>query len=352
MTVLRWVVQKDLWNEKGYQQLLDALDERRIPYDVVRVRPFIHDFQPVIEPTGPVVVMGWEGFGIRARSLGWRPGAYLSTNLDQRIWMREWGDRCLNADSVVCRLGDVPEDHEEIFIRPVLDDKSFSGRLDTPASLAKWKAELAAVVASIEAGESMPTVTLDTVVAWASPKTILNEWRFFIVGGVVVTGSRYQSGGRSSQERMTLPDRTSSEWASSIEPDVWGFAQDAAEWWRPHPNFVLDVAETPDGLRIIECGCLNAAGWYDSDVSLIVDAVQEYERGRTRPPFDKGDAVHDVTKSGCINGTYVEPMFGGLHAYEDLEGTRCAAEIAGDRCEGLHPGHDPEGVGAWFEDDL
>lgn len=352
MKRLRWVVQKDLWNEKGYRQLLDALEGRGIPHDVVTVRPFIHDFRPEIRPEGPTIVMGWEGFGIRARALGWRPGAYLSTNLDQRIWMTEWGSRCLNSDSVIGRLADVPTDRGQIFIRPVLDDKSFAGRLDTPETLASWKEDLAAVVAGMEEGESLPTVTLDTTVAWASPKTILAEWRFFVVGGVVVTGSRYQRNGRSSHARMTRPDIESPQWSSTLEPDPWTFAQEAAEWWSPLPNFVIDVADTPDGLRIIECGCLNAAGWYDSDVAALVDAIEAYERGRVHAPFQKGDAVHHVTGSGVVNGIYHERMLTDLHVYHDLEGRRCAGPAAGDRAEGIHPGHDPGGASAWFENDL
>jgi len=352
MKRLRWVVQKDLWNEKGYRQLLDALEARGIPHDVVTVRPFIHDFRPEIRPEGPTIVMGWEGFGIRARTLGWRPGAYLSTNLDQRIWMTEWGSRCLNSDSVIGRLADVPTDRGQIFIRPVLDDKSFAGRLDTPETLASWKEDLAAVVAGMEEGESLPTVTLDTTVAWASPKTILAEWRFFVVGGVVVTGSRYQRNGRSSHARMTRPDIESPQWSSTLEPDPWTFAQEAAEWWSPLPNFVIDVADTPDGLRIIECGCLNAAGWYDSDVAALVDAIEAYERGRVHAPFQKGDAVHHVTGSGVVKGIYHERMLTDLHVYHDLEGRRCAGPAAGDRAEGIHPGHDPEGASAWFENDL
>lgn len=351
MSTLKWVVQKDLWNETGYHDLLAALESRGIPYDVVTVRPFIHDFRPEIRPEGPVVVMGWEGFGIRARSLGWRPGAYLSTNLDQRIWMKEWGDHCLNADAVVCRLGDVPEDRGDVFIRPVLDDKSFAGRVDTPASLAGWKSELTAVVAGMEPDESLPTVTLDTIVAWASPKRIDAEWRFFVVGGVVVTGSRYQSCGRSSKKRMVRPDPQFPEYGRTTEHDPWTFAQDRADWWQPLPNFVIDIAETPDGLKVIECGCLNAAGWYDSDVAAIVDAVQAYERGRIHPPFERGDAVHHVTGSDIVNGTYLEPFVGGLHAYQDMEGNRCGGEIAGDKVDGLHPGHDPQGSPRWIESD-
>lgn len=273
MTNLRWVVQKDLWNEKGYHALLDVLSDRGIPHDIVKVIPFSHEFTPDLAPEGPVVVMGWEGFGIRARKLGWRPGAYLSTDLDQRMWLGRWGDLCLNADSTIGRLGDAPEDSGEIFLRPVLDDKSFSGRLDTPESLAQWKADLTKVVDGMLPGESMPTVTVDTIVSWSSPKRILSEYRFFIVDGTVVTGSRYQQGGRSANRLVEEPSRD----AAGFGAEAWRFAQGASDLWRPHDNFALDVAETDLGLKVIECGCLNAAGWYDSDVARIVDAVQAYE---------------------------------------------------------------------------
>jgi hypothetical protein len=274
MKNLRWVVQKDLWNEKGYHALLDTLNERGIPHDIVKVIPFSHHFTPELHPDSPVVVMGWEGFGIRARELGWRPGAYLSSNLDQRIWLEAWGHLCLNADSEIGRLGDAPEDRGEVFLRPVLDDKSFAGRLDTPESLAQWKADLTRVVAGMLPDESEPTVTVETIVSWSSPKRILAEYRFFLVGRTVVTGSRYQMAGRSANRLVVDPDAL----PDGVGAAAWTCAQAAADLWSPLDNFVLDVAETDEGLRIIECGCLNAAGWYDSDVARIVDAVEQYER--------------------------------------------------------------------------
>ena len=278
MKHLHWVIQQDLWNETGYRQILDALAARNIPHDIVKVKPFIHTFVPEISPTGPTIVMGWEGFGVRAKSLGWSPGAYLSENLDQRIWLRTWGDHCLNADSSLGRLGDVPVDGGELFIRPVLDDKSFAGRLDSPKSLIKWKEDLAKLVKSMHPGEEIPTVTLDTIVSWASPKLITEEWRLFVVGGKVITGSRYQLHGRSTKGRMFDPATYDSRDGQALASSPWAFAQRCVDEWRPTDNFVIDIAQTPNGLKIVECGCLNAAGWYDSDVSAIVDAIEDYER--------------------------------------------------------------------------
>jgi hypothetical protein len=38
--------------------------------------------------------------------------------------------------------------------------------------------------------------------------------------------------------------------------------------------FVIDVCLTSNGWRIVECGCINSCGFYDSDLSLLIDSVE------------------------------------------------------------------------------
>lgn len=278
---LRWIVQEDLWNEAGYARLIRALEERDIPHLVVRVRPFIHDTVPPVPPGGSTIVMGWGGFAEKAVKSGWTPGAYVSERLDQRHWQRAYGEHCLNHDSEIGILANVPEDRT-LFLRPVLDDKSFAGFVATPEAITSWKEGIRSALAGKREDEQDPTVLPTTIVAWAAPKTILAEHRFFVVGRTVVTGSRYQLAGRSSK-RLNNPDREPSvgdpQWLSP-DSEVRAFAQRMVDLWSPIDNFVIDVAQTDDGLRVIELGSLNSAGWYESDVAALVDAVETYEAAR------------------------------------------------------------------------
>jgi hypothetical protein len=49
--------------------------------------------------------------------------------------------------------------------------------------------------------------------------------------------------------------------------------------WQPQRAFVLDVAETADGPKIVEINTLNSAGFYAADIQRIVLALEELECG-------------------------------------------------------------------------
>jgi hypothetical protein len=38
----------------------------------------------------------------------------------------------------------------------------------------------------------------------------------------------------------------------------------------------MDICETGDSYFIVECGCLNSAGFYAADIPTIVGSVTEY----------------------------------------------------------------------------
>jgi uncharacterized protein YuzB (UPF0349 family) len=53
------------------------------------------------------------------------------------------------------------------------------------------------------------------------------------------------------------------------------FAEAMVENWQPDRAFVIDVASTDEGYKVIEYNCLNSAGFYASDVAKIVNAIEE-----------------------------------------------------------------------------
>jgi hypothetical protein len=50
-------------------------------------------------------------------------------------------------------------------------------------------------------------------------------------------------------------------------------------YWAPLDCFVLDVADTPLGLKVIEVNCINASGYYEADMNKLVMALEEYGNG-------------------------------------------------------------------------
>lgn len=250
-----WIIQHNLFNEVGYADMISALVKHNYNYQVVKVVPFAHELQPdvdVIDDTS-IVVMGSDSLVKVAEKKGWTPGAWTGPLFDHREWVAEWGDTMLNVDAHVQRFGDV---HllDARFIRPVDDFKIFSGGVVDPDSFASWQEKAVAY------GD---TLNADTMVVVAPLQTIYQEFRFFVVEGEIVTGSSYKFGDRVKGD-------------PKIPLDVLKWTQDKVNWWGPEECYVIDVAATPDGFKIIEYNCINGSGFYACDVERIVISLAEH----------------------------------------------------------------------------
>ena len=94
-------------------------------------------------------------------------------------------------------------------------------------------------------------------------KRIYREYRFFVVNGKVVTGSQYRVGLRVFSTECN-------------EKDVIRYAQKMVDLWSPDVGYVLDIADTPEGFKVIEVNCLNASGFYACDMGKVVFALEEF----------------------------------------------------------------------------
>jgi hypothetical protein len=79
-----------------------------------------------------------------------------------------------------------------------------------------------------------------------------------------VTCSGYKVG---TIKRYTPPEE--------VEPRIIEFAQDCVDKSQPDDAFVLDVADTPEGLKIVEINNINSAGFYKGDMQKLVWALNE-----------------------------------------------------------------------------
>lgn len=167
--------------------------------------------------------------------------------------------KMLNWDAEIMTLSQAKQiacSRGKWFIRPLHDLKQFHGHVIDAAELVQW-------VTRLEQGDC--EVKGDTKVALSSPKEIQMEWRYFIVGGRIVTGSSYRFKGQPHQKR-------------EIDVDVIAEAQAMADLWLPHECCCMDVALVDGEPRVIEFNCLNASGFYDHDIEAFARAVSKYAR--------------------------------------------------------------------------
>ena len=143
-----------------------------------------------------------------------------------------------------------------MFIRPVDDTKVFSGRVFEPAEFRDWQGK----VQSLGDDNNGP-LSSSTLVQVVPPRPIYQEVRYWIVDGTIVTRSIYKTG-------------ESVRYDSRVDERFDAFAREVVDIWQPLAAFVLDICDTPDGLRIVEINTINSAGFYAADIQSIVLALE------------------------------------------------------------------------------
>jgi hypothetical protein len=219
---------------------------------LIPVFHLLEDESPVIE--GPVFAYGSTGLGVVAKHQGWAPG-YFDANLDYELMLREYGTRALNAGAVCSTIAEMPTTAGQFFIRPTLDNKSFAGSVMTWDEFELFRTGVAKV-----SGAADVTLRLGDRVIVAPLVEIAAEYRFFVVEGRVITGSRYKVG-----------DRVES--SPSVPESLTDFAQSCVDHWSPNNAFAIDIAVTEQGPKVLEINSANSAGFYACDVGAFIDAV-------------------------------------------------------------------------------
>ena len=192
-------------------------------------------------------------------NLGWA-GVYQNACFDNRRWIAERNDM-LNADSQTVTIKELLDFDiaEKVFIRPTFDHKTFTGFVATRSGIEDL----------VERAQMPDNVNfnLNSKVSVSRVKEIKAEYRYFIVGRKVVTGSLYALHGVPMTQPVTDAERFQE-------------AQEIAKGWLPHETCVMDLADTSEGTKVVEFNVFNSSGFYDHDVDAIVKEVAEWENGR------------------------------------------------------------------------
>ncbi len=266
---MKWVLQNDIYEEEGFAALLDNLT--RLKCDVVHVKvvPFEGRLEAVEGelplPGADAIVLGSYTLSRVAKQMQWRPGSFLD-NLDFTIQHQKWGDLMLNADAKIYEFAFLPFQEYPFFLRPVHDTKAFSGLVTDWGEYESWRDGLLRCPELIDPVYDPLGVNLlvtSTPVMVCTKKVIYNETRMWVLEGRVITSSGYKIG---TIKRYRPPEET--------EQRMIDFVEDLD--WYPNTAFVIDIADTPDGLKIIEVNNLNSAGFYKADTQRLVKALEDW----------------------------------------------------------------------------
>jgi len=276
---MHWVIQNNIHREVGYDAFIEALDRQKLSYDLVKVIPFSHELEPDVNPENPVIAIGAYTMEQISKKKGWFPGVFTNENFTYEVWSEKYKGNILNEidESVVVSFGDAVNLHKEymhqvrhhhdLFIRPCKDGKEFAGMIKTWDWFQNWARKV------LDLKEDYyKTITKDTKVMVTGLKKIYAEYRFFVVEGKVITGSQYKLGSRVTyRECNRKSDLEIYDFASSMAHNSIVLGQAG---WQPAPAYVIDIAQTPAGPKIIEINCMNGAGFYACDMAKVVNAVE------------------------------------------------------------------------------
>lgn len=162
----------------------------------------------------------------------------------------------LNADSQNLPIKDYLETSfkQPVFIKPSRDQKAFGPGILEPGYTIK----------DFIFSQIHENFYLEEIAIIAPVKTIYAEYRFFVVDQEVITGSQY----RNSTQLFV---------SEYIPENIQKAAKEYAQLYQPHDIFTMDLADTPEGIKIIEYNCWNASGLYKTNVPKIFNTVQEFK---------------------------------------------------------------------------
>jgi hypothetical protein len=260
-----YIVQENLFKEEGHAKLISTLERFNIPYELVNVRPFLEDFEFKTDRKD-VFAFGSLKLARLSKQYDWYPGAMITDNHDYEVYSKHYKENLLNYDSRVVRFDDDFDwEYDQQFIRPCLDSKTFVGKVFEKHIWKdlKWRTYHHNTEMRKEFGEDYPILlTEDTLIQVSMPKKITQEVRCWVVDGKIVTQSTYRRGSFLVYDNI-------------VDQDALDFAQSMVDVFQLAKAFVIDVCLTENGWKIVECGSISCAGFYDADMQKIIMALEK-----------------------------------------------------------------------------
>lgn len=252
-----WAIQTKLTQEDSTKHLVEAFQYLGLNWAAFPFPPMVGHV-PDLHWDGPIIYYGSTGLVKRVyETFNLHKGAMLWFDdvTHQPTWYGpRYGKAYLNHGARVTSLrGLLEEKHdldERFFVRPNSGLKTFAGKVYDMIDLKRF----------VDLSTNNTLLSLDDQILVNEVKPIEREFRTWIVDRECVAAVQYKVGSKM--------------WSDTEVPqEVRDFASAQAKVCSPSAVFVLDVAQTPDGYRVIEINCFHSAGFYRTE--HILDVVAE-----------------------------------------------------------------------------
>lgn len=258
---IQWVVQRNLTSQADFEALKKSCLKIGVKFIEVDIIPFtgkLPDFErgrsSIIYGSTTFNSLAYEDISLR-KGLFFDESSFLIEN-----YLARWGRHMLNYEALVISFkelieGNIYDSDKLLFIRPNDDSKSFAGEVKRFDEIEKWYDKLREVQNS--------SLSLESKIIVSEPYNIHYEWRLWIVKQKVIAASKYREYFKLSK-------------TEGCPSDVISFAEKRCQEYTPHDVFVMDICLCGDEYFIVECGCMNGAGFYEANVQNIVNEISDY----------------------------------------------------------------------------
>lgn len=248
-----YIVQENVFKDDSYFRLFDALDRLGLEYEIVTLPPFIENFEFQTKRKD-VFPFGAVKMSRLSKKFDWYPGSQLCENHDYEVYSKYYKDNLLNYDSEIVRFGDDIIRDGRFFARPTEDTKIFTGQVFDMYTWREFKKERIK-------NNRTSILTEDTKIQISSVKKIQKEIRFWIVKGEPVTASQYTLGGNFHLDDI-------------IDDDAYDYVRKMIKIFELNETFTMDICLVNGEYKIVECGCVNSAGFYKADLIKLLISLE------------------------------------------------------------------------------
>lgn len=265
---MKWLIQEFLNPNNNILRVQKALEEEGVEYLVIRVNQNmtltiidkethlpLDDSDILLDSfikDSEVMVYGGKQLLPIIDKMNLSPGSFLNEKFDFKNLQDKLSEELLNDKIVIKKLEDLEPIDDKFFIRPTGNTKLFNGQVMTSDYFKLWKEE----------GLKLNERYKEELIMMSPLQDILAEYRFFVVNEKIITASSYQCKGEFSTD---LP----------ISKKLCDYTNSIIKKYPLAKAFVVDIAETKDGFKVVEYNNINASGLYKCDEKLFVQAIQK-----------------------------------------------------------------------------
>ncbi|MDN3019924.1 ATP-grasp domain-containing protein [Paenibacillus sp. BSR1-1] len=265
---MKWLVQESLNNPSNVVRMMIALGKTETAYLLVRLNKN-HTLTVLDQETklplddsdfvlnefiqdDKIMVYGSKAFAELAQKMELYPGSFWNENFDFAVLKKQLGEELLNHDLTIGELFNFQPSDDLFIIRPTGNTKLFAGMTVSKDDFLIWQErERMLGEKSSYAGKTLMISSL---------KKIQAEFRFFVVDQTIVTSSSYRINGEFDTSRKH-------------SDEMMAYTKRIVERFPLSKAFVIDIALTDAGYKVVEYNNINCSGLYDCDELAIVRAI-------------------------------------------------------------------------------